>query len=449
MAEETFERQKRPQFGNRFLTDSKNVFQHNAWDNVVWDEEQEAEAKSKVALNSTVLMSEEKQEKIANEADKHWDTFYQIHQNRFFKDRHWLFTEFAELASNVSLDGVPVRKPEDGVPECGNDELSAILSSQKIPAEDTITGAGEKIPAEDTITGAGEKMPAEDTITGAGEKIPAEDTITGAGEKMPAEDTITGAGEKIPAEDTITGAGEKMHVSDDDTSSGAGEKIPGNKGIATVTERTDQNLGTDAIRYAYPGSGSTYRILEIGCGAGNTVFPVLQTNNDPGLFVYCCDFSGVAVDIVKNHRDYDVTRCHAFVYDVTEDETFPFPEKSLDVIVLIFVLSAIKPDRMQYVVTKLATFLKPGGKILFRDYGLYDMAQLRFKEGRCLSDNFYARGDGTRVYFFTQDELRNLFTTAGLEEEQNMIDRRLQVNRGRQLKMYRVWIQCKYTKPLR
>ena len=32
------------------------------------------------------------------------------------------------------------------------------------------------------------------------------------------------------------------------------------------------------------------------------------------------------------------------------------------------------------------------------------MTQLRFKEGRLIDENFYMRGDKTRVYFFDEGE---------------------------------------------
>ena len=51
------------------------------------------------------------------------------------------------------------------------------------------------------------------------------------------------------------------------------------------------------------------------------------------------------------------------------------------------------------------------------------------------------------MYVALSDDLSRMFKRAGLVEEQNYVDRRLQVNRGRQLKMYRIWIQCKYRKP--
>ncbi|NWI41783.1 METL2 protein, partial [Picathartes gymnocephalus] len=212
-----------------------------------------------------------------------------------------------------------------------------------------------------------------------------------------------------------------------------------------------QNCGKElGMVESFPGCDATYRILEVGCGAGNSVFPILKVLcNTPGTFLYCCDFASGAVELIKSHSCYNSAWCSAFVHDVCDDALpYPFPDEILDVILLVFVLSTIHPDRMQGVVNRLAKLLKPGGMLLFRDYGRYDTAQLRFKKGHCLSENFYVRGDGTRVYFFTKDEIWNMFNVAGLTEVQNLVDRRLQVNRKKKVKMQRVWIQSKFQKPL-
>ncbi|XP_058297230.1 tRNA N(3)-methylcytidine methyltransferase METTL8, mitochondrial isoform X2 [Hylobates moloch] len=159
--------------------------------------------------------------------------------------------------------------------------------------------------------------------------------------------------------------------------------------------------------------------------------------------------SNATFRILESHSSYRAAQCFAFVHDVCDDGLpYPFPDGILDVILLVFVLSSIHPDRMQGVVNRLSKLLKPGGMLLFRDYGRYDKTQLRFKKGHCLSENFYVRGDGTRAYFFTKGEVHSMFCKASLDEKQNLVDCRLQVNRKKQVKMHRVWIQGKFQKPL-
>ncbi|CAH8677202.1 unnamed protein product [Schistosoma rodhaini] len=209
----------------------------------------------------------------------------------------------------------------------------------------------------------------------------------------------------------------------------------------------DRNWLEKEFYELFSSTSPSVHIMEVGCGVGNTIFPILRAIKSPGLLIYASDFSEKALSILKESKGYDADRCITFQHDITKtNDEIPCPKNSLDFLVLVFVLSAVNPELFHRTLKNLVTYLKPGGVLLFRDYGRFDLAQLRFKNGQCLKDNFYMRSDGTRVYFFTQDELHELFTAVGLEKIQNKVDRRLIVNRKKKLKMYRIWIQCKYNK---
>lgn len=89
-------------------------------------------------------------------------------------------------------------------------------------------------------------------------------------------------------------------------------------------------------------------IFEIGCGVGNTIVPILKYNEDGNLQLFGCDFSSKAIDILQKCEEFDERRCRVFVLDATAErwtDAVPFEENSIDIIVLIFVLSAIHPDK--------------------------------------------------------------------------------------------------------
>jgi 2-polyprenyl-3-methyl-5-hydroxy-6-metoxy-1,4-benzoquinol methylase len=147
--------------------------------------------------------------------------------------------------------------------------------------------------------------------------------------------------------------------------------------LAAIDEPSAALKGT-ATSSSHP--ARTRTVLEVGCGAGDTAFSLLELN--PDLQVLACDFSAAAVATTKDSPLYSKHaasgRCTAFVWDLT-DENLPGEimhlEGQMDAVVAVFVLSAIAPEKHSDVVARLVKLLRPGtGVALFRDYG------------RCVSD---------------------------------------------------------------
>lgn len=87
---------------------------------------------------------------------------------------------------------------------------------------------------------------------------------------------------------------------------------------------------------------------------------------------------------------------------------------------------------------------------MFRDYASGDMAQQRFdgKEAKSqkIQDRFYVRSDGTRAYYFEQEELVALMAKHGFEAKDVKIVDKIVENRKQESQMHRLWIQGKFVR---
>lgn len=181
---------------------------------------------------------------------------------------------------------------------------------------------------------------------------------------------------------------------------------------------------------------------------GNACFPLAEVM--PKCQIYAIDFSQRAVDLLKTHPEFKEDQIMTAVVNVTEpDWTVALP--SMDFCLMIFVLSAISPQKMPDVIRNLGKVMKKNqGRVLFRDYAVGDLTQLRFEQGRQkkkLGENFYLRRDGTRCYYFTEDILKSLFEKEGFVCEKMTVHERQIKNRQREnITMNRKWIQAVFLK---
>ncbi|KAK6137751.1 hypothetical protein DH2020_028503 [Rehmannia glutinosa] len=232
------------------------------------------------------------------------------------------------------------------------------------------------------------------------------------------------------------------------------------------------------------------KVLEVGCGNGSTALPILCGRE--GIILYACDCSNEALERAKEivsaaNSISAKSRFHPFLCDFS---TTGFPSwlacntcsqsffqrrhlgfsganssyeindlnplsshetkcciGGVDFVTLIFTLSALPLDRMPKAITECFAVLKPGGLLLFRDYGLYDMTMLRFEPEKRIGYREYLRSDGTRSYFFCLNTIRSLTADAGFTEIELEYCCVKSVNRRNGKIMKRVWIHGKFQKP--
>lgn len=185
------------------------------------------------------------------------------------------------------------------------------------------------------------------------------------------------------------------------------------------------------------------KLLDIGCGVGNSFYPLIKRL--PNLYVDAFDFSQRAVNMAKTHALYDENKIKLLALDVVKDD---IPFEKADYGILMFVLSAIKPEKHKEVIQKIADKMNPGAILYFRDYARYDLAQLRFakRKKNKVGDNLYMRKDKTLSYFFEKEEIEKLFIECGFTIVVSNLICRLIENRKDNKKMHRLWLQIKFKK---
>eukprot|EP01025_Chloroclados_australasicus_P025648 TRINITY_DN2559_c0_g1_i13.p2 TRINITY_DN2559_c0_g1~~TRINITY_DN2559_c0_g1_i13.p2 ORF type:complete len:244 (-),score=12.11 TRINITY_DN2559_c0_g1_i13:67-744(-) len=156
-------------------------------------------------------------------------------------------------------------------------------------------------------------------------------------------------------------------------------------------------------------------VFEIGCGCGSSIIPILQSNTQSRAVV--CDISSSAIQRLNEmSQQCELSnRIKSYVFDASKQDQQVSFGPIFDVVLLIFTLSVVEPQHIGTVLQYVYNSLVPGGQLLFRDYGLYDHTQLRFRQKQKVQDCLYQRQDGTLSYYFGVEDIVDRVQKAGFE----------------------------------
>lgn len=210
------------------------------------------------------------------------------------------------------------------------------------------------------------------------------------------------------------------------------------------------------------GSVASFSWMEAGCGVGNAMLPVFEAHGHLPQWqsLLGFDISSVAIELLEQKVasslptelsrkvhvcvldpcERDVAECPFFQCEETPGHSLAVPREprnKVEYVSMVFVLCSIPVAKHELVLRRVAACMtQPTGVFFFRDYGVADHAETRFRkrDERCgnrddVDANTYARTNGTLSHFFSLEEVRALFTSVGftvidLKEVERQVENR-------------------------
>ena len=141
------------------------------------------------------------------------------------------------------------------------------------------------------------------------------------------------------------------------------------------------------------------RVLELGCGNGKTCSGLLVRGWD----ALALDFSPAAL---RSARKF-MTGSHQPSFILADARSIPFKPASCDAVIAFHVIGhMLERDRIA-IAQEICRVIRDGGTLLFAEFSISD---LRSSSGSPAESGSVIRGNGIRTHYFTEEEVRSLFT---------------------------------------
>lgn len=150
-------------------------------------------------------------------------------------------------------------------------------------------------------------------------------------------------------------------------------------------------------------------ILEVGCGNGKTLIPLLKR----GYKIIGIDLSKNAIKNLK--KELKKLNMSAKL-EVGNILNLPYKNNSFNAVICNYVLEHLLKQEREIAIKEIHRVLRKNGKLFLEEFSINNF---RYGKGKEIEQRTFLRGNGILYHYFDENELRELlkeFRTLGFEE---------------------------------